>query len=316
MEKLATALEPFKRTTMLKQENLARHPSRWATYLQNQSQGNTATTETGETAHKCPKCKGAGYYYVENISPGQRFGQIETVKCWECYDFLGRSRLTLEEQNHTVDRLRARKEDEEKQLAAMQFICRAMLRNPFGFLSFCGGYGDGKSLVLTALTAEFCRKRVQAQYWHINSLLELIMPFTTMIDGEEVTKHDIDERLAFLRNIPFLAVDEIDKPIWTDWKAGQLIELFDWRYRNADKLVTVFAMNKPPERWAGAERVEHLASRMRDGRFNRPWDSQYTLPPCLQKFTRLVAGKQQHYAPGFFVVNLPDARPNLVRDAQ
>ena len=100
-----------------------------------------------------------------------------------------------------------------------------------------------------------------------------------------------------------------------EWKAGKIGELIDHRHRNAATLVTLFAMNKPPTQWTGSERVGHLNSRLHDGMFNRLWDSQYTLPPCLNKFTRINGHKkQEHYAPGFFVVNLPDARPNLVRE--
>ena len=287
---------------------------RWAAYSETQSQGST-TSPVQAPAYKCKKCKDAGHFYPDVDAKDPAFGKA--VKCWACYDFLGRSRLTPAEQAHTIDDLLPRTEDKETlYIPAMKFLCREMLREPFGFLSFQGSFGDGKSSALTALVAEFCRKRVQAQYWHIEDLLKLIMPFQTELDGEQVTQHEIDNRYHMLHNIPVLAIDEPDKAVWSDWKAGKIGELIDYRHRHAETLVTLFAMNKPPEKWAGAERVGHLNSRLRDGLFNRAWDSRYTLPPCLQKFTRQLAGKQQHYAPGFFVVNLPDARPNLVRDAQ
>lgn len=223
-----------------------------------------------------------------------------------------RSRLTPEEQTHTIDCLLPRSEDTDKHVAVMKFLCKEMLRDPFGFLSFQGSFGDGKSLALTALVAEFCRKRVQAQYWHIEDLLKLIMPFTTTIDGEEVTQHDIDNRYHVLHEIKVLAIDEPDKAVWSDWKAGKIGELIDHRYRHRHTLVTLFAMNKPPEKWVGAERVGAMDSRLHDGEFNRAWDCKYKMPPCLKDSIRPSDGK--HFAPGFFVVNLPDARPNLVRE--
>ena len=308
METLASAVN---RSKMFKLNQVPPSPRR-AAYSENQSQG--STTNPPAPAYRCNRCKDAGHFYPDVDAKDSAFGKA--VKCWACYDFLGRSRLTPAEQAHTIDDLLPRADDTGKHVTAMKFLCREMLREPFGFLSFQGSFGDGKSLALTALVAEFCRKRVQAQYWHIEDLLKLIMPFQTELDGEQVTQHEIDNRYHFLHTVPVLAIDEPDKAVWSDWKAGKIGELIDYRHRHAETLVTLFAMNKPPEQWAGAERVGHLNSRLRDGLFNRAWDSRYTLPPCLRQFTRLVAGKQQHYAPGFFVVNLPDARPNLVRETQ
>ena len=213
METLATALEPFKRTAMLKADKIP--PSnRYAQFLESQSRG--STTKPPEPVYRCQKCKDVGYYNVEKVRPGERWGKVESVRCWDCYDFLGRSRLTPAEQLHTIDCFLPRTEDKETlYIPAMKFLCREMLRDPFGFLSFQGSFGDGKSLALTALVAEFCRKKVQAQYWHIEDLLKLIMPYTTQLDGEEVTRHEIDNRYHMLHTIPVLAIDEPDKAVWS-----------------------------------------------------------------------------------------------------
>lgn len=281
--------------------------------MKTQTNPRQARAPFAEPVEACKFCAGIGWYQVDVPYGHPLLGQ--SIQCRFCYDYLGKSRLNAVEQTHTLACLTKRKDDPGNCVAAMRYLCQQMLDNPYGFLSFQGSFGDGKSLALTALVAEFCRQQVKAQYWHINNILELIMPFTTVFDGEQVTRYDLDDKFDMLHRLPVLAIDEPDHVSdWSAHKSSYIGELIEYRWRNADTLVTLFAMNRPPGEWNGAERVGNLNSRLRDGSFDRAWDNGEKLPGCLKNSTRTNdQGKQEHFAPGFFEVNLPDVRPQLQR---
>lgn len=216
------------------------------------------------------------------------------------------SRLTPEERLHTINHITERGDDTRDEMLALRFLGKQMLADPFGFLSIWGRKGGAKSLLLTAMVAEFCRQKRQAVYFNASEIVTLISYGDDKeIDGfQKVGSYEAAKQL--LKKIPVLAIDEMDKIKWTPWQVQHIGEVIEYRHRFADTRVTLLAMNKPPHQWSNADEVEHIASRLSDGRFYRKWPEEYRgkLPRCANVDAEL---------PGLFEVTLPDIRPTLRR---
>lgn len=253
-----------------------------------------------------------------DISKAHPLGK--TVPCSQCADLLSKSRLTLEEQGMTVDSIGPRDDDQTGEDIALRFLGKEMLRDPFGFLSICGPAGNAKSLLLVALIAEFCRRGRQAVYLNADELVYLINPGEDKkIDGlPQAVTGEPGAMMRYFERVPVLAIDEIDKIGWTAWQVQRIGALIEHRHRNAERLVTLLAMNRPPEQWRNAGDVEHIADRLTDGRFRRYWpqDRELQLPSCLAEYKEAVNGVTVHYAPGLFQTRLPSLRRHLRRDGR
>lgn len=258
------------------------------------------------TDGSCPTCKGVLWVIAKSKHiPGDK---ERMVRCPACTNWMALSRLTVEEQAHTMDDIRDRADDNRDEMRALRFLGKQMLDDPFGFLSVFGRKGGGKSLLLTALVAEFCRRKRPACYFNSSEIVTLLSPGDEHeIDGFRVVGNFEAAKLQ-LKHIPVLAIDEMDKLKWSAWQIQQLGEVLEFRHRYANCRVTLLAMNRPPWEWSNASDVEHIASRLRDGRFYRPWpaDKLRWLPKC-------AGGKPE--VPGLFEVTLADIRPTLRRVA-
>lgn len=228
------------------------------------------------------------------------------TRCPACVDWLKTSRLTAEERQHTIADISERDDDHRGEMMALRFLGKQMLADPFGYLSIWGRKGGGKSLLLTALVAEFCRMGREAKYFNASEIVTMTAyGDDKAIDGfQKVNSYEHAKRL--LKEIPVLAIDEMDKIKWTPWQVQQIGEVFEYRHRHVDSRVTILAMNKPPWEWSNAGEVEHIASRLSDGRFYRRWPDEHmrALPKCAD-------GKPE--LPGLFQVTLADIRPTLRR---
>jgi DNA replication protein DnaC len=182
-------------------------------------------------------------------------------------------------------------------MMAIRFMCRQMLDDPFGFLSFCGEVGNAKSLALQATVTEFCRSGRHSLYYV----------------GDEIAANlnasDMSDPAAFaesLKNVPVLAIDEIDKMKWTDHRVMTLGGIIDYRYRNPDTHVTLLSMNRHPSQW---DETEHIASRLMDGRFSRVWPAEHASarPACAFR------DGDEWLVPGLLELTLTDMRPYMRR---
>lgn len=243
-------------------------------------------------------CGGNGWLVRDLPKDHPDFGKA--IRCFKCADLLSCSRLAPEERVHTVDDMKDRTDDPGREMWVLRFLAKSMLADPYGFLAVYGRKGNAKSLLLTTLVADFCRAGRQGIYFNADDLINRYMDDVTSDQPSEIA-HD------FFKRIPVLAIDEIDKIKWTAWQIQKIGALIEYRHRNADTLVTLFSMNKPPWQWYNADEVEHIASRFQDGRFNRQWpdDKRHLLPGCLRGNADV---------PGLFEVTLPDIRPTLRRE--
>ena len=259
------------------------------------------STQTNLTKEIC-SCGGAGWLIGNNG---------ELVRCGKCTNLLKVSRLTEEEQAARIDDITTRMDDKYGEGLALRFLAKEMLRDPFGFLTIWGTPGNAKSLLLVALVAEFCRSGRQAVYVNADDLVALLSPGEdTEVDGFRYVPGNPDANLNRLKSTPVLALDEMDKLKWSDWQVQKIGALIEYRHRQSEKLVTLFAMNKHPSQWSNAGSIGHLTDRWMDGRFNRYWPEgqERFLPACLDQFKENVGGVTRYFAPGFFHATLPSMR--------
>ncbi len=246
----------------------------------------------------CERCKGQGWYLV--ITPTHPHGKL--TRCDACVDLLQFSRLNAAERRHKLDHIADLASDGSH--TVLRWRGRDLLADPYGWWVLWGDYGAAKSLLLTALVAEFCRQGTRAIYFHGKDLEQ----------GLFRDQGDANNRELY-RAVPVLAIDEIHTiNVRNDWIAGELGALLEERYRNQAEQVTLVAMNPDPQQWthnsAGAAWSEigpAIWSRMNDGRFRRAWDAPTSAPACLGKDAEV---------PGVFRVTGPDVRPTLRRIVQ
>lgn len=257
-------------------------------------------------AARCDTCKDAGFVAMLDAE-----GKAHTRPCPDCTDWTKRSRLTPEEQKHRMDDIVDRKDDPRREMWALRFMGKQMLADPYGYLTIYGHKGGGKSLLLTALIAEFCLQGKEALYFNASEIVTALNPGEdNMVDGFRYVAGNPESAKRRLKTVPVLAIDEPDKIKWSSWQVQHIGEVLEHRHRNAGKLVTLFAMNKPPWLWPNANEVEFIASRMQDGRFYRLWPAEHSgnVPACA---VLDVDGRPE--IPGIFEVTLPDMRPALRR---
>jgi chromosomal replication initiation ATPase DnaA len=123
--------------------------------------------------------------------------------------------------------------------AAMVKAGRALLEQQAGMLAVHGGYGNGKSTFLKALTAELVRAGVEARY---TTLAELLQYAREAFDNKMAGDTDAG-RIKEWANLPAVLVDECDKVRVSEYAREIQTYFFDIRYRRAGELLTVAAWN-------------------------------------------------------------------------
>lgn len=152
---------------------------------------------------------------------------------------------------------------------------RKFVTQPHGFLTIWGGVGNGKTLVLQAIVNEMREKRgVEGAYVTFYTLINYIRAGFDNADGEGTEQ----QRFKFLRSVPLLAIDEVDKVRMTEYADEFRTAFLDDRYRAAwaGKAHTVFAMNCDP-----MTLPHHIRDRLRDGRFKIVRNDDKSMRPAM-----------------------------------
>jgi len=154
-------------------------------------------------------------------------------------------------------------------------LARQFVEEPFGFLTIHGSYGNGKTCVLQAIINEFrLRYNIIGTYIRFYDLLEYIRAGF----AQDATD-DARARYHRLRDLPILAVDEIDAPRSTAYAEEFRRAFFDDRYRLAivRSAHTVFGLNCAPASLPG-----DLYDRLRDGRFHILHNPDPSMRPAME----------------------------------
>lgn len=132
---------------------------------------------------------------------------------------------------------------------------------PKGLISLFGSYGVGKSGLLKAIVANFCKKGVQARYVRASDILsEARDTFGKNNSSTEERESDI---LRKYRSYQLLAIDEIDRISKTDWATSFIFSLLDERYNLRNHRATLLASNMIPGNLP--QGFEYLEDRLKDG---------------------------------------------------
>lgn len=131
-------------------------------------------------------------------------------------------------------------------------------RNAAGFVTFFGGYGRGKSLLMKALVNGFRHQGALSLY----STLPDFLADVRAKFGESV-RVTAEQTISYYRDVRVLCLDELDKVKLSDWAQETIFRLLDSRYQERREMLTVMAMNSRPEELP--PEMGYLSSRMSEG---------------------------------------------------
>lgn len=126
---------------------------------------------------------------------------------------------------------------------------------PVGFVSFYGGFGSGKTLLLKALVNGFRLAGVPAVY---TTLADVLAEVRGMFNNPAQ-----DAAEVLIRRYKYhqaLAIDEVDRVNLTGWAQETAFRLLDSRYQAREYVLTMLATNRDPG--AMPAELEYLGSRM------------------------------------------------------
>lgn len=219
-----------------------------------------AVLESGNDAleESCPACLGMGYL----ADPDGR-----AVPC-DCASAISRARLwrlsgLVEDERSWQLAYLERPGKEVAVAAARRIVDTGAAGRPVGWLSLFGAYGVGKSGILKASVAALILLGVPAVYRRAEDVLDEARR-TFSEDVDEATR---DRSAASVRaryaQVPFLALDEVDRVSASPWARSFLFALLDERYNRRGSSATMIATNQTIG--AMGDEWGYLESRMSDG---------------------------------------------------
>lgn len=229
--------------------------------------------------YNCPVCKDGGWLRRDLPVHHPDFGQLVPCECQSddlanrrLADLQGMSGLKKRELILTLDDVR----EVGKDTAAMKEAAREFLQDPCGFFTLWGGVGNGKTLILQAMVNDLRNShQKEGAYIPLKDLIDYVRA-----GFDEKAEHKERARYDYLREMPVLAIDEVDKVRMTPYADEFRTALIDYRYRLAlaDEALTLFAMNCPPH-----QMPPHIYDRLTDGRFRIVSNHDDSMRPAMQR---------------------------------
>jgi uncharacterized protein (UPF0212 family) len=130
-----------------------------------------------------------------------------------------------------------------------------MTPSPAGFVTFYGGFGVGKSMILKALVNEFRVANVPAVYTTMADILA-----EARATFGDPTQDAAETLIRRYRHHRALAIDEVDRINLTGWAQETAFRLLDSRYQSREMVLTAVATNSDPANMPAG--LEYLGSRM------------------------------------------------------
>jgi len=203
--------------------------------------------------------------WLASPTPGWYTGETHSSPCPRCTgeawkDYLrANCGLKGEDLSLTVEKFRATGDfaDKADALRAARGLL-AMNERPEGFVTFWGQPGRGKSHLLKGLVNGFRGIGVRSRYVNASDLMaEIRDQFSDGRGGIAV-----EEAIRETRQIPVLAIDELDQLSMTPWVMQTMHRLLDTRYETGG-LLTVLAMKNNPD--SLPDDMAYLSSRISGG---------------------------------------------------
>lgn len=231
-----------------------------------QNKALTFCNERNDLAFTCRNCFGLGMLTFRASSrEGEAYIQTACPVCDPEMEsdrvnhLLSLSGLQPEEYGWTLEYLADAAGKARAVATARQLIVAAP--QPQGWVSLYGPYGVGKSGLMKATVAAFCRSGVPALYRRADDILSE----AKAIFSEDQAAQDASERAIKARygRYPFLAIDEVDRIADTAWSRAFIFAILDERYNVRKKQATMIATNMLLGQLA--LHFGYLEDRMKDG---------------------------------------------------
>lgn len=196
-----------------------------------------------------------GYFILDVPTTDPQFGKVR--RCTKCDSGLAaRSGLNEQELALTATAIKGTSQTH----AMLRYLVDAVIAQPTGWTVLWGDYGTAKTLAMQAIVAGCIRANISSRFYHARQLEQ---GWFDDINGDS-------NYGATYRNVPVLAIDEVDKiNLKSDWVRAGFQSLMDSRYRAAlagQQLTLLICQADPAAVLPG-----DVVSRMNDGRFYRPW---------------------------------------------
>jgi DNA replication protein DnaC len=208
----------------------------------------------------CPICLGYGHVSINQDASihDPDFGKTKLCPNVDPSKTYGKG-LGLDDheiKNLSWTKIQAPSPSVNKAVAAVQ----GAIARGYGWVTLWGDYGTAKSLILRIAVAERIRNGRHAAFVEMASMLD---DLRESYDKEQ-PDGEATRRLERWKDIPFLAIDEVDRINNTVWAKEKQFEIFNFRYQAAirQQTLTLFASNQDPANIGGA-----LGDRMMDARF-------------------------------------------------
>jgi Cdc6-like AAA superfamily ATPase len=198
----------------------------------------------------CNTCDDTGYYRYDVPVGDPHFGKMVRCHCKRLEDNQRLQRLSGLTATERAINLEHIQISNLPGTSAMVQACKMFMAHPFGIITFWGGSGNGKTMVLQAVVNHYVDKNIEAIYITAFDLISYIRSAFSKGKGSDLEIKDDNayNRLLRFESVKVLAIDEFDKVRVTDWVQEQLTDLIDRRYRLAqdEQVGTLLAMNDDP----------------------------------------------------------------------
>lgn len=238
---------------------------------------NESRSQPVQPFSECPLCGGQGFFRAECAPDDPRFGKpvpcegtehlegrLVRLAKWWAYDEA--------DQGIRLSDVMPQPKNREMLSAAEGFLAR-----PRGWLYIYGGPGNAKTVILKALVNELnLAGKGPARYIKFSKLVNHMREaFSQKTGRQKLMERGIDpslwgegtylDRFDRLKDIPILAIDELDKARMTDFADEFRFDFLDDRYEQAIKgqSCLIFASQQPPD----CHLPGPVATRFNDGRF-------------------------------------------------
>lgn len=193
-------------------------------------------------ADACRTCGGTGYVADEEEWEASHYRRCPVLPCPACGQEHRRAALTrvdgMDPEQHAMT---FENYDLEAGDRNAWNAVRWAVRRRHGMVTLYGGYGRGKTHLLSAAVNACVADGVLAAYVTLPELLRRL---------REAVQTDRDV-LGRYTDLPVLAVDEMGRGALTEWGQEQLFLLVDRRYLAAQRRLTLYAWNDAPAEWPG-----------------------------------------------------------------
>lgn len=192
--------------------------------------------ETDMCQHDCPICGGTGWLRVDCVSYlDEQFGKL--IPC---------PKLNMVKPSESGEKpLQWDSLDlKTPSVGEAKFAVQKAIERGSGWVYLHGSFGLAKSMILKIATNDALANHVEAAYVRMADFVHNLR----LAFDDANPNHTLQDKLDYWTDLPFLAIDEVEKVSLTDFAREKMFLMLDKRYEaaKAGKSITLMASNVPP----------------------------------------------------------------------